>query len=50
MVPRIVAHEFADAVLDRSRNVAKSWAAQDSIHWPKVCAATVIRAGTLGTR
>ena len=42
MVPRMVAHDCADTVRDRSRNAGKSWATQASIHWLKACAAAAI--------
>ena len=47
MEPRMVAQECASTVRDRSRNAGKSWATEDSIHWPKVCAAAAIHWGNL---
>ena len=47
MVPRKVAQNCVDTARERSRNRGKSWATEDAIHLPKVCAAFVIHRGNV---
>ena len=47
MVPRMVAQDCVDISWDRARNVAKSWATQDSIHLLQACATAAIHWGNV---